>query len=112
MGAAFRTMALIVAVTVPCSSARLSAPAQRAFDTYAAAIEKTLAEQHANPSTYLTSLNVGDSDRAELERQLRSGAMLMQPVNGGTRSVAGGLLHDWRGVAFPPVGSAAERLAV
>ncbi len=112
MGAAFRMAVMIVALTVPCSSARLSAPAQRAFDKYAAAVEKRLAEQHANPGTYLASLNVHSSDRAELERQLRTGAMRMEPVNGGTRPVPGGLLHHWRGVAFVPGGRAADMLAL
>src|SRR5215471_15520304 len=102
MGPAFRTVAVIVALTVPCSSARLNAPTRGAFDAYAALVEKRLAEQHASPGTYLASLNVTTSERAELERQLRSGAMLMQPVNGGTRPVTGGLLHHWRGVAFVP----------
>ena len=34
----------------------------------------------------------------------------MEPVNGGTRSVPGGLLHHWRGAAFVPGGRAADML--
>ena len=108
----FRTAAAVLVLTVPCSSARMSAPAQRAFDTYAAAVEQRLALQHADPDTYLASLNLPASDRAELERQLRAGALHLEPVNGGTRPVSGGLLHHWRGVAFVPGGRASDMLAL
>ena len=98
MGLIFRTAAVILALTVPCSSARLSAPAQRAFEEYAAAAEKRLAQQHSSPDTYLATLNVAAANRVDLEGQLRSGALHMEPVDGGTREVSGGLLHHWRGL--------------
>ncbi len=98
-------------LTVPCSSARLSAPARQAFDAYAATVEKRLAQQHANPQTYLATFDVA-TNRADAERELRSGSLQMEPVNGGTRPVNGGLLHHWRGVAFVPGGHAADMLAL
>ena len=111
MGLTIRTAAVIVALTVPCSSARLGAPAKQAFDAYVATVEKRLDQQHGSPRTYLASLDVA-AGSAELVRQLRSGELRMEPVNGGTRSVTGGLLHHWRGVAFVPGARAADMLAL
>lgn len=111
MGLIFRTAAFVVVLTVPCSSARLSAPAQQAFDTYAANVEKRLEQQHADPQTYLATFDVA-TNRADAERELRSGALQMEPIDGGTQPVSGGLLHHWRGAAFVPGGRAAEMLAL
>jgi hypothetical protein len=104
-----RTTAIILGLALPASSARLSAPASQTFDAYAASVEKQLAQQHSSPATYLNSLNVA-TDRSDLRQQLQSGAVSMEPVNGGTRSVSGGLLHHWRGAAFVPGGRAADML--
>ena len=112
MGLIFRTAAVILALTVPCSSARLTEPAKRAFENYAAAVEKRLAQQHASPDTYLVALNSGTVDQATTERQLQSGAPRIEAVNGGMREVDGGLLHHWRGTAFVPGGKAADMLAL
>src|SRR5664279_1199563 len=107
----FRTAAVILALTVPCSSARLRAPAQRAFDDYASSVEARLAQQHSGPDTYLATLNV-EATRGELEGQLRGGALRMEPVNGGTQEVRGGLLHHWRGVAFVTGARTSDMLAL
>ena len=107
-----RTAAAILLLAVPCSAARLTLPAQQAFENYAVALEKRLAQQHARPDTYLAVSNLGASERADVERQLRSGDPLVEPVNGGTREVAGGLLHHWRGTAFVPGGKAKDMLAL
>lgn len=112
MGLILRTAAVILALTAPCSSARLGAAAQRAFEEYAAAVENRLAQQHASPDAYLATFNVAASNRADLEGQLRSGDLMMEPVNGGTRPVTGGLLHHWRGVAFVPGARATDMLAL
>lgn len=106
------TMVVILASTLWCFAARLGTPAQQAFDTYAASVERRLAQQHADPDVYLASLNSTATQRAELERQLRGGDLRMEPVNGGTRSVAGGLLHHWRGAAFVPDGHATDMVAL
>ena len=110
MGVAMRMAVLVLALAMPSFAARLGAPANQAFDTYAASVEKRLAQQHASPATYLASLNSGAKSTAELERQLRTGDLHMEPVNGGTRTVSGGLLHHWRGVAFVPGARAADML--
>ena len=111
MEAIFRTAAVILALTVPCSSARLGAPAQRAFENYAASVETRLNQQHSSPATYLATLNVAATS-GDLEGQLRSGTLLMEPVKGGTREVRGGLLHHWRGAAFVPGARASDMLAL
>jgi hypothetical protein len=112
MGLIFRTAAVILALTVPCSSARLSVPAQQAFDTYVVMVEKRLGRQHGNSGTYLAALDLGADERTNVERQLRLGAIRMEPVDGGTREVSGGLLHHWRGVAFVPGARASDMLAL
>jgi hypothetical protein len=112
MGLIFRTAAVILALTVPCSSARLTAAAQQAFDTYAATVEKRLAQQHSSPDTYLAALNLGEAERTEVVQELRSGAVRIVPVNGGTRDVSGGLMHHWRGVAFVPGARAGDMWAL
>lgn len=112
MGVIFRTTAAILVLTVPCSSARLSGPAIRAYETYAASVEKRLIQQHIGFDTYLATLDVAAVDRAEIERQLRSGVLRVEPVNEGTRQVDGGLLHHWRGATFVPGARASGMLAL
>ncbi len=112
MGVIFRTAGVILALTLPCSSARLTEPAWRAFENYAAAAEKRLAQQHARPDTYLAALNAGAVDGATVVHQLQSGIPQSEAVNGGTRQVDGGLLHHWRGDAFVPGARAADMLAL
>jgi hypothetical protein len=112
MRVTIRIAVVILALTLSCFAARLGTPAQQAFDTYAASVERRLAQQHANPDVYLASLNSTATQRADLERQLRGGDLRMEPVNGGTRSVPGGLLHHWRGAAFVPGGHASDMLAL
>jgi hypothetical protein len=89
----------VLALALPCWAARLTAPANQAFEAYATSVEKRLAQQHSSPAAYLAALGSG-ATRTEVERQPQDGTLLMEPVNGGTRPVTGGLVHHWRGVAF------------
>jgi hypothetical protein len=107
-----RALATVLLLAAPCFAARLHQPTQRAFDDYAAQVETRLARQHATSKTYLAALNVGPAERADIERQLRAGAVRIEPVNGGTREVSGGLLHHWRGTAFVPGANAEDMLAL
>ncbi len=107
-----RAAATILLFAVPCAAATLTLPAQQVFENYAAGLEKRLARQHASPDTYLSVFNLGADERADAERQLRAGTMLVEPVNGGTREVDGGLLHHWRGTAFVSGGKAKDMLAL
>lgn len=107
-----RTAAVILLLAAPCSAARMTLPAQQAFENYATDLERRLAQQHAGPDTYLAVFNLGPTERADARRQLLSGELLVDPVNGGTREVGGGLLHHWRGTAFVPGGKAKDMLAL
>jgi len=107
-----RAATTILLLVAPCPAARLTFPAQQAFENYAAALEKRLAQQHARPDTYLAVLNLGAADRIAAERQLRSGTVRVEPVDGGTREVSGGLLHHRRGTDFVSGGKAEDILAL
>jgi hypothetical protein len=107
-----RMLAIVLLLAAPCLAAQLTLPAQQAFENYAAALEKRLAQQHASPDTYLAVFALAETERADAERQLRSGTMRVEPVNGGTHEVSGGLLHHWRGAAFVPGGKAKDMLAL
>src|ERR1035437_4919328 len=107
-----RMLAIMLLLAVPCPAAQLTLPAQQAFENYAAALEKRLAQQHASPDTYLAVFNLAGTEQADAERQLRSGSMRVEAVNDGTHEVSGGLLHHWRGAAFVPGGKAKDMLAL
>jgi len=109
MGMTFRTVAAVLALVLPGWAARLTQPANQAFDAYAAGAEKRLAQQHASPTTFLAALG-SRSSKPDAQRQLEAGTLLMEPMGGGTRPVSGGLLHHWRGVALVPGGRAADML--
>ena len=103
---------IVLCLAIPSAAAHLSSPAQRAFDDYTATVEKRLTQQHASPDTYLAVLNLGPAERADADRDLRSGVLRVEPVNGGTHEVSGGLLHHWRGEMFVPCANAKDMLAL
>jgi hypothetical protein len=107
-----QTVAAALLLTIPSSAAHLGTPAKAAFQEYNATLEKRLSRQHAASDTYLATLNVGAPQRSEIERQLRSGEVRVEAVDGGTREITGGLLHHWRGAAFVPGATAADILAL
>src|ERR1022692_1482871 len=78
------TAAIMLLLAAPCLAAQLTLPAQEVFENHAAALEKRLAQQHASPDTYLAGFNLAGTEQADAERQLRSGAMRVEAVNGGT----------------------------
>jgi hypothetical protein len=102
-----RITATFVLLAANCGAARLSPSAERAFDLYVVNVESKLVRQHARPETYLAVQTAGAGDR-----RLTSGDIHVEPVNGGTWQVPGGLLHHWRGTAFVPHATPAEMLAV
>jgi hypothetical protein len=107
-----RTAAIMLLLVTRCPAAQLTLQAKQAFGNYAAAVEKRLAQQHATAGTYLAVFNLGPSERTDAERQLKSGAMRVEPVNGGIREVSSGLLHHWRGTVYVPRGKAQDMLAL
>ncbi len=78
----------------------MSSAANNAFNRYVAALEIRLKKQHAAPETYIAVLDHDPSQRADTERQLRSGVVRIEPVNGGPEQISGALLHHWRAAAF------------
>jgi hypothetical protein len=105
-------MALILVMAVNCLGARLSPAAERAYEIYVANVEARLARQHAPPETYLTAPNGEIGHQNRLERQLMSGDIRVEAVNGGTWQVASALLHHWRGAAFVSNATPKDMLAI
>jgi hypothetical protein len=93
-------------------AARLGQPAERAFDIYIASLEARLARQHAGTDTYLAALAREGTPRMEAERELLAGAVRVEPVNGGSWQVRGGLVHHWRAGALVPRADARDMLAL
>jgi hypothetical protein len=112
MRVGIQRIAIVLCLALPCRAAHLSPSAQQAFDDYTSAVERRLAQQHAHPDSYLAVLNLGSVERTSADQDLRSGTLRIVPVNGGTREVAGGLLHHWRGEASVPNATAKEMLAL
>src|SRR5664279_5548486 len=103
------TAAVVVLMGPPCSAARLSPSTLRAYDNYTATVEKRLAQQHASRDTYLVAPSLEAAGRTDADGQQRSTELRIEPVNGGTREISGGLLHHWRGTAFAPGTKAVPR---
>jgi hypothetical protein len=84
-------------------AARLSPAADQEFSRYIAVLESRIAAQHTNPDTYLAAVR---------SRQLLSGGLEVEPVNGGLRSLSGALLHHWRAAALLPGATPKDMLAL
>ena len=95
-----RSMLAFVLVGAPCPAVHLSPAAKAAFDGYVAGVEKRLVEQHSSPETFIAVLDRGRTDRDATERDLRSGTVHTQAINGRSWPVSGGLMHHWRAAAF------------
>src|ERR1035441_9982790 len=67
-----RMLAIMLLLAARCPAAQLTLPAQEAFENYAAALEKRLAQQHASPDTYLAVFNLAGTEQVDAERQLMS----------------------------------------
>jgi hypothetical protein len=85
--------ATVLLMAVHSIAARLTPSADQEFARYIADVEGRLARQHTSSETYLATTR---------SRQLSSGSVQIEPVNGGIRSLSGALLHHWRGAAFIP----------
>ena len=104
--------AIFLLLASPFRAAQLSHGADRAFREYVAALETRLVKQHAAQSGYLAVLQKPAMERNVTERQLKSGIVLVEPVNGGMQRVDGAMLHHWRAAAFVPGAQAANMLAL
>ena len=88
----FRIPIIVLVFPTAGSTAHLSQSAERAFQTYVASVEMRLAGQHSSPDTYVAEM--GDT------RSLIEGAVHVEPINGGSWRVSGGLMHHWRAAAL------------
>jgi hypothetical protein len=95
-----------------CAAAQLTPSASQAFDFYVADLEAQLVRQHSRAETYLGTLDSEAGQRGRLERELMSGEIRAEPMNGGTRQLDGALLHHWRGAAFVPNVTAKDMVAL
>jgi len=99
-------------VAVFGQAARLTPGADQAFAIYIANQEARLVGQHSSVERYLAVLHGDAATRSSAERQLLSGGVRIEPVNGGTWEVSGGLMHHWRAAAFVPDVDPEEMLAL
>jgi hypothetical protein len=112
MRVGIQILELMLCLAIPGPATHLSSAAKGAFDDYTATVERRLTQQHSRPNTYLEVLNLGSAERADADRDLRSGLLRVEPVNGGTHEISGGLLHHWRGEAFVPGSNAKDMVAL
>jgi hypothetical protein len=104
--------AIFLLAATPFRAAQLSHAADRAFREYVVTLEKRLANQHATTTGFLAVLEKPPRERDAAERQLRSGVVLVEPVNGGMQRVDGAMLHHWRAAALVPAAKAADMLVL
>jgi len=93
-------------------AALVSHPGEHEFESYVGSLEARLARQHSSPDTYLALISLEGALRSDAERKLVAGAIRIEPVNGGSWQVNGGLLHHWRAVEFVPDASLKDMLAL
>jgi hypothetical protein len=78
-----------------------SPAAVTAFNTYSAAVEHRLLDQHRATHAFLAPCGTG------AEAKLRRGDLIVEPIQ-PVPEVEGALLHHWRGTAFAPGARAAD----
>jgi hypothetical protein len=92
----FRMAAVFLLGPAVSGAASLSQPAKRAFESYITSVETRLAKQ-GSPGTM---------------RELPAGVVRVEPVNGGSWRVSGGLLHHWRAAVLVPGAGTRDLLAL
>lgn len=91
--------ALVLLIPMRSPAAHLGPPAERAFEGYIPDLEARLARQHARTNNCVATLAGGDG-RPNLEREFLTGSVLVEPVNGGSWGVDGGMMHHWRATSY------------
>ncbi len=87
-----------------------TAAAQSAFNSYSAAVESRLVQQHKSQNRFL-AYDRGDAEDAEAS--LHQGKMIIErvtePIGPSLHGeLTGAMLHHWRGTAFAPGATAAD----
>ena len=92
---------------IAASSLAAAAPpnaATSSFNSYVAALETRLDQQHRSQSGFLAPPPAGQSDQ-----RLRQGELIIEQLTPSTSAdMPGAMLHHWRGTAFIPGGRAAD----
>jgi hypothetical protein len=101
----------LLILRAPRLFAQPSPAAVAAFNTYTAAVESRLAQQHRSPNTFLalnpaTGVPSQLAGRGDTRARLRSGELLIEKI--ATPTTPDALLHDWRATAFVPNTSTAD----
>jgi hypothetical protein len=87
------------------SCAEPTPQAVTAFNSYVAAVEARLLEQHRSRHAFLS----GAAPTSQNDRRLRSGDLIIEQLTPSTGAdLPGALLHHWRGTAFAPGAKAAD----
>jgi hypothetical protein len=94
----FQLLGVFLTVAGTIEAAHLGQSAGRAFDDYIRTVEMEIA-RNTQPA-------------AGFEGDLRAADFQVQPVNGGSWHVSGGLLHHWRATALAPGATAEQMLAL
>lgn len=106
------TSAVLIAIlgfAATASFAQLRPEAKQAFDGYVRQAERRIQLEQESPASFLSLDSLPEGKRAEAERRLRSGEVLVQ--SSGGEEVPHGLVHDWTGVAFIPGATVEQTLA-
>jgi hypothetical protein len=97
---------LLIVVAAPgIRAAELASAAISAFDSYTAATESRLANQHRSQQAFLAPTASGPQDEARLRR----GELIIERlIPSANADLPGAMLHHWRGTAFASGARAAD----
>lgn len=99
---------LCLAAACMPASAGINPATLREFDAYMQKANSSMAAAAASPSKFLWT----KQDPARWQLLMRGEVAVEPTVNGPTRDITGGLIHDWTGAVFVPGATAADALAV
>lgn len=88
---------LLLIVSAPVAASAAPTPAAAAaFNTYIAAVESRLAQQHRSPSAFLAPVDPMQQDG------LRQGHLIITHLTPPGHDPPDAIIHHWRGTAFAP----------
>ena len=102
MRISWRAPAILLLAPIFSPAAHLSRPAEQAFESYVTKLEARLAGSTRSHDTCVAMLPPTGAQRADAERKLLGGTVLVEPVHGGSWEVDGGLLHHWHAGGLRP----------
>lgn len=103
-------IAILLLAASASSFAQLRPETSQAFDRYVQRAERRIQQEQASPASFLFIDRLPEAKRAEAERRLRSGEVLIQSSGGA--ELPHGLVHDWIGIAFIPGATVQQTLAL